>query len=126
MKRAWIGAALLVGLLAVGLWSMSAMDRVHSDIADELRRSARAAQQMQWAQADDALEQATEQWQESWKFTAAMADHTALDEIDALFAQAEVYRSSRSQPLYAAACARLAQLVEALQEGHRLTWWNLL
>ena len=44
MKRFWIGAALLLGLLAAGIWSMTAMDSVHSAISDDLRASAQAAQ----------------------------------------------------------------------------------
>lgn len=126
MKRFWIGLVLLLGLLAAGLWAMVAMDSVHSSISDDLRQSAQAAQSDHWDQADTLAVSATSNWEENWRFSAAMADHTALDEIDALFAQAEVYRQNREPIAYASTCARLAQLIEALKEGHSLSWWNLL
>ena len=105
---------------------MTAMDSVHRSISDDLRQSAQAAQSDHWAQADTLADSASSSWEENWRFSAAMADHTALDEIDALFAQAEVYRQNREPIAYAAACARLSQLIEALEEGHSLSWWNLL
>ena len=126
MKRFWIGAALLLGLLAAGIWSMTAMDSVHSAISDDLRASAQAAQSEYWDQADTLAASAASHWKESWRFSAAMADHTSLDEIEALFAQAEVYRQNRERIAYSATCAQLSKLIEALEEGHSLSWWNLL
>jgi hypothetical protein len=126
MNRFWIGAGLLLALLGTGLWSMFAMDRVHSSIAEDLQQSAEAAQAENWEVADARSRDATAQWEKNWKFTSAMADHTELDEIESIFAQAQVYREKRFSADYAAACARLAKLIEALEESHELSWWNLL
>ena len=126
MKRLWIGVGLLVGIVLVGMWTTGKLNRIHIAIAEELLQSAQAAQAGNWVDADAAAENAAQGWQESWHFSAALADHTVLDEIDGLFAQAEIYRKNRSTVDYAAVCARLAQHVQALQEGHRISWWNLL
>lgn len=126
MKRLWIGVGLLVGIVLVGLWTTEKLNRIHTAISEDLLQSAQAAQAGKWADADSAAEDATQGWQESWHFSATLADHTVLDEIDGLFAQSEVYRKNRSTVDYAATCARLAQRIQALQEGHRLSWWNLL
>ena len=126
MKRFWIGAGLLVGLLIFGLWSMYTMDTTHSQITEDLHHSAQAAQNGQWTQADHYVRSATEQWEKHWKFNASMTDHTELDDIDALFAQVEIYRQARTSTAFASACVRLAKQIEALQEGHQLSWWNLL
>lgn len=126
MNRFWIGVGLLLALLGASLWAMFAMDHSHGEISDTLQRSAEAAQAGNWEQADRLSHSANHQWEENWRFSAAMSDHTALDEIDSIFAQAEVYRQSRNAADYAAACARLAKLIEALEEGHDLSWWNLL
>ena len=126
MKRLWIGISLLVGIFILGLWTSSRLNRIHTHISDQLAASAQAAQRGQWEQADELAEQANEKWQRHWKFSAALADHTVLDEIDGFFAQAKVYRQNRDDVAYAATCARLSKNIEALQEGHRLTWWNLL
>ena len=126
MKRLWIGVGLLAAILLVGLWTSGRMERVHTRIACTLTDSAQAARDGRWEQAEELARQAEESWQHSWNFSAALADHTVLDEIDALFAQAEAYRRSRQQVDYEAVCARLASAIDALQEGHKLSWWNLL
>lgn len=126
MKRLWIGIGLLAVILVMGLWSASRLRDIHTGISEDLTNAAAAAQDGQWQQADKLARQAQQKWRDSWNFSAAMADHTVLDEIDGFFAQAEVYRKNRNGVDYAATCARLANAVEALQEGHRLTWWNLL
>lgn len=126
MKRLWIGIALLAGVWIVGLWTSARMEDIHTSISDDLTNAAEAAQREQWEQADELAQKAEESWQDRWNFSAALADHTVLDEIDGFFAQAEVYRESRDGVAYAAICARLSKAIEALQEAHRLTWWNLL
>lgn len=126
MNRFWIGIGLLLALLGVGLWAMFVMDSVQSEISEDLRQSAEAAQQGNWARADELARSAMDRWEENWRFSAAMADHTALDEIDSIFSQARAYREHRQTADYAATCARLEKLIEALEEGHDLSWWNLL
>lgn len=126
MKRFWIGLGLLLGILAVGLWTTGEMGRIHTAISVSLMRSVQAAQAGQWSEADEFAANAAEGWEDSWHFSAALADHTVLDEIDGLFAQTEVYRKNRNAVAYAASCARLARYIDALQEGHKLSWWNLL
>ena len=126
MKRLWIGVGLLVGIVLVSLWTTGRMNRIHTAISEDLLASAQAAQMGNWEDADASAKEATQSWQESWHFSAALADHTVLDEIDGMFAQSEIYRKNRSAVDYAATCARLAKRIEALQEGHQLSWWNLL
>ena len=126
MKRIWIGLGLLTGILLVGVWTTVKLNRVHTSISDDLLKSAQAAQTGNWEQADELADNASKCWQDNWHFSAALTDHMALDEIDALFAQSEVYRRNRSTVDYAAACAQLAQYIDAVQEGHQLSWWNLL
>lgn len=126
MKRLWIGVGLLVGIVLVSLWTTGRLNRIHTAIAEQLMTSAQAAQAGNWEKADKAAEDASCGWEDSWNFSAALADHTVLDEIDGMFAQSEVYRKNRSAVDYAAICARLAQHIQALQEGHQLSWWNLL
>lgn len=126
MKRFWIGLGLLLSILAVGLWTTGEMGRIHTAISESLIQSAQAAQDGQWSEADEFAAKAVEKWKDSWHFSAALTDHTVLDEIDGLFAETEVYRKNRNAVAYAASCARLAEQIHAVQEGHELSWWNLL
>ena len=126
MKRLWIGLGLLVGILAVSLWTGSRLGEIHNSVSEDLVRCGRAAEAGEWAGADAFADRACHRWEDTWHFSAALADHTVLDEIDGLFAQMEVFRKSRDGVACAALCAQLAQAVSALQEGHKLSWWNLL
>lgn len=126
MKRLWIGIGLLAAILVLGLWTSWRMEDIHTDIVDTLMDSAQAAQAGQWERADALAGQAREGWQRGWSFSAALADHTLLDEIDGLLAQGEVYRKNRDAVAYGAVCARMASAVDALQEAHKLRWRNLL
>ena len=126
MRRFWIGLGLLLGILAVGLWTTVKMGRIHTSISENLICSAQAVQNGNWSEADEYADKAGEAWRNSWHFSAALTDHTVLDEIDGIFAETEVYRKNRNELAYAASCAKLAQQIDAVQEGHKLSWWNLL
>lgn len=126
MKRLWIGIGLLAAIVIAGFWTSSRMEDIHTDISDKLTDSAEAAQAGRWVQADTLARQAEDAWQGSWNLSAALSDHTVLDEIDGLLAQAKIYRQNRDDVAYAAVCARLATAIEALQEAHSLNWRNIL
>ena len=126
MKRFWIGIGVLVAILLASFWTTDRLSEMHLSVSEDLERAAQAAQDDRWEVADTLAGNAREKWEKCWEFSAALADHTLLDEIDGLFAQAEVYRKNRDDVEYAAICGRLANHIEALQEGHKLSWWNLL
>jgi hypothetical protein len=49
-----------------------------------------------------------------------------MDEIDSAFAQLTYYIQQENRDQFPALCARLAELVDAMADSHRLTWWTLL
>lgn len=126
MKRFWIGVGLLAAIVLLSFWSTNRLSDLHISISEDLERAAQAAQNDRWETVDELASSVQTQWKNGWGFSAALVDHTVLDEIDGLLAQAEVYRKKRDATEYAAICARLARHIEALQESHKLSWWNLL
>ena len=122
MKRLPIGIGVLLSLLALGFWVGRTADRIHGAVAADLEE---AAQAQNWEEAASA-DAAWEKWEEHRGLSAAITDHTALDEIEAGFAQLQVYRRQGDLTHYTATCARLSQLIAALQEGHELSWQNVL
>jgi hypothetical protein len=123
MKRIWIGVIVLLGLLAVGLFLMWLTDQRLSQVSSQLEK---AAQAESWDRAVELSEQAKGLWTDNWYFCAALADHTDIDQIDAIFAQLDVYVKRKDPVAHAATCAYLAEAITDLEENHRLTWWNLL
>ena len=126
MKRGWIGSGLLAGLLILGLLVTWFMGRTHTGISEELELSARFAIAGNWEEAEELAEEAYEDWQDSWHFSAAFADHEPMEEIDALFAQLLPYLLNQDAVSFSTVCRELARQVEAIGDAHNLNWWNLL
>ncbi len=126
MKRLWIGVFFLVALLLLTVAGSLAMDAIHDPISNQLREAADAAQAQDWARADALMQQAHGRWSRYWALTASFADHNPMDDIDALFAELEVFRAQRETVHFAAICAHLSELARAMEESHNLSWWNLL
>ena len=126
MKRCWFGLGLLVFLLVGGLLVTGAMTKNHEALSARLSRAATAAAAEDWAGAEAHFHAARQAWERDWHFSAAFADHEPMEDIDGLFAEAEVYLQSQDPEAMAAICAQLARLTEAMGEAHALNWWNLL
>lgn len=125
MKRFWIGVGMLGVLLAVSIWAMAAAGRVHTPISEQLEEAAEESLAGDFFEGILLARQARQQWQQHRESVAAGANHEPMDEIDSLFAQAEVYAQTKQAVKFAACCARLSKLVEAMGESHRLSWWNI-
>lgn len=126
MRRLWLGVALLAILLLLGLGTTRAMDRIHPTAAGELTQAGAAALEGDWEQARSLSRSAQARWQERWHFTAGVADHGPMEEIDSLMAQLEVYARLEEEKDFAALCFQLSRLLKAMGEAHSFTWWNLL
>ena len=126
MKRGWIGAGLLLVMLAGGLLVTWRMDKCHTAISQSLDAAADSALAGDWDSAGTLAQRAKRDWETGWNFSAAFADHEPMEDIDALFSQLGVYGSSRDAVSFAAVCTQLARQVEAMGDAHGLTWWNLL
>ena len=126
MKRCWFGLGLLILMLVGGLLVTRSMDRNYSRMSHQLAAAREAALAEEWNTVRALLEDAKDTWQARWHFSAAFSDHEPMEEIDGLFAQAEVYLKCREREALAATCGELAKMAEAMGEAHALNWWNLL
>lgn len=126
MKRCWFGFILLVILLLGGVFSSKTLIDNQKEISTHLRQAAEAAADEDWEAAKSTLTAAREKWEKGWHFTASFADHEPMEDIDSLFAQAEIYLRSQNPEALAAVCAELVCSVDDIGEAHALNWWNLL
>lgn len=125
MKRCVFGWVLLAVLLAGSLLVTWAMQRGHEPIARELEQAAEQAVSGNWEEARRLAERAQEDWEDIHPFTACFADHGPMEEIGDIFAQLEVYKKIGGHKDFAAACAELAEKMQAMSDAHGLQWWNL-
>lgn len=125
MKRSWMGAGLLLVLLIGGLLVTYFMAKIHDPIARDLKASGEQALSGNWAQAEELSRKAARSWEETELFRACFADHGPMEEIDACFAQLEIYLRMKEETAFAAACAETARKAEAMGEAHGLVWENI-
>ena len=126
MKRIWIGIILLALLLGAGFWISGFMKETHLPVAQDVRRAGELALQEQWGPAQAYAKRGQALWKKKWPMIAAIADHEPMDEIDALFAQLNIYAEVKEEIAYSAVCAHLSSLLEALGQSHNCNWWNLM
>lgn len=126
MKRMWIGLVLLAVTLAVGIVLTVTFDMLHRPLAEKLDEACLAAMAGNWDKAMQLTVQAKNDWEKARNFTAAVADHEPLEEIDAIFARLEVLGGLQLQGEFVSECAHLSRLAAAMGESQAVTWWNLL
>ncbi len=126
MKRIVLGCSILGVLLALAVLFSAQMGRMHAPLSKALQAAADASAREDWAAAQQLADKAAADWERCKHFTAALADHSPMDEIDSLFCELTVYLEEREMPHFAATCRHLATLTEAMMENHALSWWNLL
>ena len=126
MKRGWLGAGILAVFLALGLVVSALASNAHHPTGDMLEQAAEKTLSGDFAGGIALGMEARQRWQRQWNGTASIADHSPMDEVDALFAEMEIYARTGEQPHFAACCKELAQRLEAIADAHRFSWWNVL
>ena len=126
MARGYIGAVVLVAFLILGFVVSGTMDNAHAPACDLLTQAADMTLAGDFAGAIPLAMEAKDRWEKSWNGTAVVADHSPMDDVDALFAEMLTYAQSGEEPRFAACCRELAKRVQAVAEAHRFSWWNVL
>ena len=125
-KHFYLGIGILILFLVLGILGSVWLDRANESVTQALEQAVQAVQAGDLTRGTNLARQAAEYWQKSWNAVASVADHGAMDEIDGLFAQLQYYAEAQLPQMFGACCARVQELVEAVADTHRLTWWNLL
>ena len=124
--RTWIGAGILVLLLGIGIFFTFYTAETQEQIAQTLSESREAAAVGHWEKAAGKCFQARSLWEKHQKATAAVVDHEPMEEVEALFAQLEIYLKARDPVSYCSCCASLEVFAKAIGESHSISWWSLL
>ncbi len=124
--RFYLGICLLAVFLILGVFVAFSMDAAAAPIAQQLEQASQDALSGDMEKSIALAESAKNGWYDHWKCFAMVADHSPMDEIDGLFSEMEVYARSADSVHFSACCAQLSELVEAMADAHRFTWWNLL
>ena len=126
MARGWFGLCILIVFLVLGIVVSVTMHHTHEPAWNLLNQAADLTLAGNFDRAVPLAMAAKDRWETAWNGTAVVADHSPMDDVDALFAELEIYAKTGEQPHFAACCRELAQRVQAVSEAHRFSWWNLL
>lgn len=126
MNRGWLGAGILGVFLALGLVISGAMVRAHLPTAELLEQAAEKTVKGEFERAVALGMEAKDRWDRQWNGTATVADHSPMDDVDALFGEMVIYAQTGEEPHFAACCLELSQRLQAVAEAHKFSWWNVL
>lgn len=120
MNRVVIGVALLAALLAASLFSAWQMGNIQQPIADRMEEASLQSLRGETDAAAETAARAEAAWHSSRVFTAALADHQPMEDIEGLFARLRAYESEDKSE-YAALCAEIARRIRAVAEAQELS-----
>lgn len=126
MTRGWFGMAILIVFLALGFVTAGVMDNAHIPTEKLLAQAAEKTLDGDFEEGVTLGLEAKSRWDRHWNGTATVADHSPMDDVDALFAEMEVYAQAEEKPHFAACCQELSQRIQAMAGAHRFSWWNVL
>ena len=113
-----LGFILLGLLFLLGLFTSRQMKRICAPMEHSLYKAVSAAQQEDWPQALTQAQAAQERWNTYRELLKLAADQTPMDDTDRLFAQVQVYAQARDAEHFAACCAELAVMAQAISDAH--------
>jgi len=126
MKRSWMGAGLLLLLLAGGLMATRTMGRIHDPIARDLTAAGENALGGNWEEALVLFQRASDSWQRSEVLRDCLSDHTPMEQIDSDFTVLKIYGRIRDGTAFATLCSATAERVTALGQAQKLLLHNFL
>lgn len=126
MARGWLGLGILLAFLALGFATAAVMNDAHDPTEALLTQAAEKALAGEFEEAVTLAKEAKNRWESHWNGTATVADHGPMDDVDALFAEMEIYAKAEEKPHFAAVCKELSRRIRAVAEAHRFSWWNVL
>ena len=125
-RRFYLGLAILLILLSLGIGTTLSMKAIHEPVETALADAARLAAENQQEQALAIAEKAYERWQKYHAVTASFADHSPMDDTDTLFQEMLVYGNMEEIPHFIACCRELVVMAEAMYDAHVFSLKNLL
>lgn len=126
MKRFWFGWILLIAVLLLCCFVSRRMGDITSEMAELAALAEQRALEEDWGNALSLLERAENTWKRNWAFSASVADHNPMEQIDSLFSRLRSFGKSRETAEFAAGCAELTRLLQAMGDAHALSLENLL
>ena len=126
MKHFWLGIAILAALLALCLFTTSALRACASGTARTLLQAEQACLAGDDVKTLALSRQAQQQWEAHETLLGAILCHDETDAVREEFAQLLSYAATSSRKEYLCSCSQLIDLLDHLPRTERLSLHNLL
>lgn len=126
MKKGWLAVGLLVGMVALSCWHVSALGSLTEDLGEQLRQAETLAADGDWARAAEVTQAASDRWDGRAFYLHVTLDHKTADDINLSFAETLEFLKWQETGEYSAANARLMEQLELLGQVERPNLENLL
>lgn len=126
MKRGWLAAALLAGMIGLAFWHMAALGSLTGELGATLSKAEERAERGDWAGAAQMTKAASDLWDSKHFYLHATLEHDLTDDIAMGFAETLEFIECQETGEYSAANARLIEQLELLGEMEKPLPENLL
>ncbi len=122
----YLGLAILVALLVLGLVSTACLTRTSRSMEDDLLCAWEAASGEELHTAWNCAQRAKSTWERVWPLMACMMDHEKLQTVDQEFAELEAQYRVGDSGECARLCLILAQRIRGMGEEDWPAFYNIL
>ena len=126
MKRGWLAAVLLVGMVALASWHVVTLGDLTGELGEFLAQAEKLAEQGDWEGANRLTQKAADRWDSKHFYLHATLEHDVTDQIATSFAETLEFIQCQEAGEYSAANARLMEQLELLGEMEKPLLENLL
>ena len=126
MSRCRWGAALLAGLLLLGLLGSGFVEKRTEPAAETLRQAAEAALSGDLPKAEALVRRARADWEQREWLWSILFHQDRVEEVTGHLEQLEIWLAAEETVSFAVSCLELAQEIQALGQEHSLALPHLL
>ena len=124
--RFYLGLSILALFLLLGIFTFWGTEQALQPAADLFSQAAQTALAANLEEGIGLFRQAAGRWTAARAGISTVADHTPLEEIESLLAETEVFAQAGDAEHFAACCARLSRLMEAVSDAHAPAFENII
>lgn len=125
IKPFFIALLIFVSLFTAGAMNCRTVTTLSDSIDTQLRTSQAAAKGGRWEEAEQALAQASQTWQDHEAYLHVVLDHNEIDEAESLFAEVRQYADQQDRNKYCTGAERLCVQLSHMKETQQLSLKNI-
>ena len=122
----WVAIALLVIVIAFGVWSAGVMDRLSSRYISAAEELLVLAQDEQWQRAHEVTVAYRESWSDTMAWLRTMVVHEDMDAVELSLKRIQAGIEAQDQSLCYEGCFELREYADHLSHRNSFTLGNIL